>query len=98
VVYGNGEEGFMEPSFRIEVLPPLEVRVPRDQVDLEARSLVVYMDRPAGGFDGEFHRFQSANSGPGQLQRRHAAAESAADDDGIPFFLHHRLRVKHKLR
>ncbi len=51
VVYASGEEGFMEPSFTIEVLPPLGVRVPREEVDLEARSLVAYLDRPAGAVE-----------------------------------------------
>ena len=48
VVYSDGQEGVMEPSFTIDVLPPLGVTVPRDEVDLEGRALVVYMDRPAG--------------------------------------------------
>ena len=48
VVYSDGQEGTMEPSFTIEVLAPLGVRVPREEVDLDGRALVVYMDRPAG--------------------------------------------------
>jgi outer membrane protein OmpA-like peptidoglycan-associated protein len=51
VVYADGQEGSMEPAFTIEVLPPLGVRVPREEVDLAARSLVAYLDRPAGAVE-----------------------------------------------
>jgi outer membrane protein OmpA-like peptidoglycan-associated protein len=48
VVYKDGEQGVMEPAFSIVVLAPLEVQVPRERVDLEARTLEVLMSRPAG--------------------------------------------------
>ena len=48
VVYSDGEQGVMEPSFSIVVLEPLRVQVPREDVDLDARSLKVLMSRPAG--------------------------------------------------
>jgi outer membrane protein OmpA-like peptidoglycan-associated protein len=48
VVYSDGEQGVMEPSFTIVVLAPLQVQVPREDVDLDARSLMVTMSRPAG--------------------------------------------------
>ena len=48
VVYGNGEQGVMEPSFAIVMLEPLQVQVPREDVDLDAHSLKVFMSRPAG--------------------------------------------------
>jgi len=48
VVFSDGEQGVMEPSFTLVVLEPLKVEVPRDRVDLDARSLEVMMSRPAG--------------------------------------------------
>ncbi len=48
VVYGSGEQGVMEPAFTIVVLEPLQVQVPREDVDLDARALKVLMSRPAG--------------------------------------------------
>ncbi len=51
VVYGDGQEGAMSPQFTIEVLGPLKVEVPREQVDLDAHTLEVLMDRPAGAVE-----------------------------------------------
>jgi len=48
VVYADGDQGVMEPSFSVVVLEPLQVQVPREDVDLDARSLKVQMSRPAG--------------------------------------------------
>ena len=48
VVFSDGQQGDMYPGFTITVLEPLEVEVPREKVDLDARSLEMTMSRPAG--------------------------------------------------
>lgn len=44
----DGSEGEMPLNFQVAVLPALQVEVPRDHVDLGARTLQVAMDRPPG--------------------------------------------------
>ena len=51
VVYGDGQEGSMSPQFTIEVLGALKVEVPREQVNMDAHTLEVLMDRPAGAVE-----------------------------------------------
>jgi outer membrane protein OmpA-like peptidoglycan-associated protein len=41
----DGTEGEMPLSFQVVGLPPLDVQVPRDQIDMESRTLSVIMDR-----------------------------------------------------
>lgn len=46
--FSDGSAGEMPLSFEIEVMPALEVSVPRDAIDMEAQTLSVVMDRQPG--------------------------------------------------
>lgn len=57
----DGSEGEMPLNFTVAVLPALGVTVPRDQVDLDARTLQVTMDREPG-------RVEVVAYGPGGVE------------------------------
>lgn len=44
-LFGDDGEGQMPLSFEVEQLPPMEIQVPRDKLDLDGRSLVLTADR-----------------------------------------------------
>ncbi len=44
-VFGDGGQGEMPLSFDVHQMPPMEIRVPREELDLEGRSLVLSADR-----------------------------------------------------
>lgn len=50
-VFANGEEGEMPLAFSVSQLGELAIKIPRDQVSLKEKQLVVIMDRPASAVE-----------------------------------------------
>ena len=78
-MFGDGGTGEMPLSFEVQQLAPMEIRVPRDKLDLEGRSLVLFADRAVDQVEVEVYGETGSMLGHGTAPVGGLSAGTALD-------------------